>query len=163
MHIQPSFKETRDDVLHALIQRHPLATVVVHTDELVDNHFPLFLSAGGKHGVLQGHIPKSNPLWQNLDAHPEQGLAAVAIFHGPQAYVTPSWYPSKAEHGKVVPTWNYAVVHAQGQAVAVHDSDWLFEHINKLTNQQEASQDLPWKVSDAPPDYSARLVDSLVG
>jgi len=159
MDIQPQFKESRASVLQDLICRHPLATFVIHSNELVVNHFPLVFDEAGEQGVLKGHVPRSNSLWKAL----EGGLQAVAIFQGPQAYITPSWYPSKHEHGKAVPTWNYAVVHAHGRASAVHDADWLTEHLNLLTHQQEASQKLPWKVADAPAEFTAKMIEQLVG
>ena len=159
MHIQSQFNESRTSVLRNLILRHPLATFVIHHDELLVNHFPLVVVNAGEHGVLKGHIPRSNGLWEALG----NGLEAVAVFQGPEAYVTPSWYPSKHEHGKAVPTWNYAVVHAHGKAKAVHDANWLLTHLNELTDQQEAPQRLPWKVSDAPSDFTEKLVEQIVG
>ena len=136
MHIQSQFREPREAVLQDLIRAHPLATVVVSNDGLLVNHFPLLFESAGEHGVLKGHIPAANPLCAAI----KDGCQAVAIFHGPEGYVSPSWYPSKHEHGKVVPTWNYAVVHAHGIATAVEDPDWLLQHLTDLTNQQELGQ-----------------------
>ncbi len=163
MHIQPQFRETREAVLHDLIRQHPLATVVVQHDELMVNHFPLVLESVGEHvgghGILQGHIPRSNPLCAALaDGHP-----AVAVFHGPEGYVSPSWYPSKHEHGKAVPTWNYVVVHAHGIAKAVHERGWLLAHLNALTDQQESGQARPWQVADAPPEFTEQMLGGIVG
>ncbi len=159
MHIQSRFNESRKDVLHTLVRNYPLATFVVYDGGIVVNHFPLVIDDTGEHGTLKGHIPKSNELWKTFG----NGLQAVAVFQGPEAYVTPSWYPSKQEHGEVVPTWNYVVVHAHGTPVAVHDANWLLEHLNRLTDQQEAQQQLPWKVSDAPVDFTARMLEFIVG
>ena len=89
--------------------------------------------------------------------------ARLVAFQGPQTYITPSWYLSKHEHGKTVPTWNYAVVHVQGYPRFIEDRDWLYEHLNQLTNEHEASQVLPWKVDDAPPDFTEKLIGAIVG
>jgi len=159
MYIQSQFREPRENVLQDLIRQHPLATFVVHTDELIINHFPLVFESTGKHGVLTGHIPAANSLCDAL----KDGCEAVAIFHGPEGYVSPNWYPSKHEHGKAVPTWNYAVVHASGVANAVNDSDWLLAHLTKLTNQQEHEQPLPWQVTDAPADFTEKMIGAIVG
>ena len=159
MHIQTQFRQARAQTLHELIRQNPLATFVIHSDELVVNHFPLVLSHDGAKGVLRGHIPRSNSLWQAL----ESGLEAVAIFQGPEAYISPSWYPSKHDHGKAVPTWNYVVVHAHGIAVSVQTEEWLLEHLNVLTDQLEAPQNLPWKVADAPGEFTQKMVDNIVG
>jgi len=159
MHIQSQFNESRKEVLHGLIRQQPLATFIVHSDQLIVNHFPLILEQAGEHGLLKGHIPRSNSLWQAL----ENGQQAVAVFHGPEGYVSPSWYPSKREHGKAVPTWNYAVVHAHGTATAMHGREWLLQHLNELTDQQEANQKLPWKVADAPADFTQKMLEQIVG
>jgi len=159
MHIQAQFKETREEILHEQIRQYPLACFVVHSDALIVNHFPMFLGDGGEHGVLKGHVPRSSELWEALGS----GVQALAVFQGPQAYVSPSWYPSKHEHGKAVPTWNYTVVHAQGLATAVQDPEWLLQHLTELTNQQEARQTLPWQVSDAPPDFTQNMIAQIVG
>lgn len=160
MHVQSSFEETRTAVLHDLIRRHPLATFIsAQNKEIVVNHFPLILSAhGGNLGVLNGHIPRTNPIWQKF-AEGE----VVAVFQGPESYVTPSWYPSKQRHGKVVPTWNYVVVHAHGRPTAIHDPGWLIEHLNQMTDQHEAPRKQPWKVSDAPEKFVDQMVRGLVG
>jgi len=160
MHIQSSFEETRTAVLHELIRRHPLTTFICNqTNEIVVNHLPLFLcTQDSALGVLKGHIPKENPVWQSFGAG-----AAVAVFQGPESYVSPSWYPSKQRHSKVVPTWNYVVVHARGRPTAIHDADWLIEHLHQMTDQHEASQPQPWKVSDAPEEFTTQMVSRLVG
>lgn len=159
MYVQPQFHESRLPVLHELIRQHPLATFIVHRDEIVVNHFPLLVEDTGEFGVLKGHIPKSNDLCEAL----ESGEPAIAVFQGPEAYITPSWYPSKHKHGKAVPTWNYAVVHAHGIPVAVHDADWLYEHLNQLTNQHEAQRPVPWQVADAPANFTKVMLDAIVG
>ena len=110
-------------------------------------------------GTLRGHVARANPLWKE----PAQALDVLAVFHGVQAYVSPNWYPSKAEHGKAVPTWNYAVVHAQGRLKVVEDATWLRAHLEALTAHNEAHQAQPWKPSDAPPDYLEKMMAAIVG
>ncbi len=146
--------------MHALVLAHPLASLVTpHPDGLTADHVPLELDAGGgPHGVLRGHVARANPLWQHAD-----GQTVLAIFRGPEGYVSPSWYPSKAEHHKVVPTWNYEVVHAHGRLRAVQDPDWLRALVARLTDRQEASLTTPWSIYDAPGDYIAQMLGAIVG
>lgn len=161
MYVPAHFEETRGEVLHGLMRTHPLAALVVPGGvELAVSHIPLlFDPAPGPHGTLRGHVARANPLWQQLGG-PQPCLA---IFQGPQAYVTPSWYPSKHAHGKAVPTWNYAVVHAHGPARAIEDPAWLLDHLSAMTDAQESRQALPWKITDAPKDYIDRLMQAIVG
>lgn len=160
MYVPQHFEETDISVLHQLIQAQPLAAWVFNAGgELQVNHLPLLLDpARGAFGTLAGHVARPNPAWRAC-----AGSASVAIFQGPQAYITPSWYPSKHEHGKAVPTWNYAVVHAHGQPRVIEDRDWLLRHVTALTTAQERGQALPWQVSDAPADYIERLLGGIVG
>lgn len=155
------FRESRVEVLHALMRSHPLACVVVQTaDGLEANHIPLLIDPDPlPHGVLRGHIARANPLWKSVNAD----VDALVIFQGPQGYVTPSWYPSKAEHGKVVPTWNYAVVHAHGPLVIRDDAAWLRDLVTRLTNNQESVRLAQWQVSDAPADYVNTMLKAIVG
>lgn len=161
-----AFRETRTEVMHALIRAHPLATLVVMTGQgLEANHVPLLMGASLAHdgspdlGTLCGHVARANPLWRTFKADCE----ALAVFQGPQGYVTPSWYPSKAEHGKVVPTWNYAMVHAYGPLVIHDDVEWLRGLVTRLTQSQEASRVRPWQVTDAPADYVDAMLKAIVG
>jgi transcriptional regulator len=152
------FEETRPEVLHALVQRHPLATWVVHDDAgLVVNHIPFLLDASrGPHGTLIGHVARANPVWQRLGP-------SEAVFQGAQAYISPSWYPSKRAHGKVVPTWNYAVVHAHGVPCAVESRDELLAIVTRLTHVHEADSAVPWEVGDAPADFIEQMLKAIVG
>jgi transcriptional regulator len=161
MYLPQQFEETRLGVLHDLIRSHPFGTLVVLAgSELSANHMPfLVLPNKGDHGSLCGHVARANPVWKQLAS----GVEALAIFQGPESYITPTWYPSKQADGKVVPTWNYAVVHAYGRARAIEDADWLLEHVTQLTATQEAGQALPWHVSDAPRDYIDQMITSIVG
>jgi len=158
MYMPAHFEETRPEVLRALVQTHPLSTWVVHDDAgLVVNHIPFLLDATrGPHGTLIGHVARANPVWQRLGP-------SVAIFQGAQAYVSPSWYPSKRAHGKVVPTWNYAVVHAHGVPRAVESRDELLAIVTRLTQVHEADSAVPWAVGDAPADFIEQMLKAIVG
>ncbi len=162
MYIQQKFIEARVDVLHALIRSHPLgAFAVVGANGIEVNHLPFFIDpAIQPYGVLRGHIPKGNPVWKQF-CNPD--YEAVVIFQGEEAYITPTWYPAKQEHGKAVPTWNYVTVHAYGKPMFIHDHGWLRDHVTELTNKQEATQPKPWQVSDAPADYITSMLDKIVG
>jgi len=173
MYLPNHFAETRPEALHALVAAHPLATLITATagddaaaDIAIDaNPVPLVFSDDrGPHGRLRGHVARANPMWRMAGAERPEGVAVLAVFHGPQAYVTPSWYPSKAEHGKVVPTWNYVVVHARGR-LRVVDADlvWLRAQLDAITGQQEAPRARPWAVGDAPADYIERMQAAIVG
>lgn len=161
MYMPDHFRETNRDLLHALIREHPLATVVTTTRGVPDvNHLPMVLQVADNGArVLRGHVARANPVWQDLDT----SVQAVAAFHGPSAYISPAWYPSKALHGRVVPTWNYAVAHAHGTIRAVEDRDWLRAHVSALTASQETQQASPWQVSDAPAEFVATMLDHIVG
>jgi transcriptional regulator len=161
MYIQKHFEETRIEEMHGLIDTYPLATLIVNVaGELVINHIPMLLDAGdGQRGTLRAHISKANPLFMHL----QRGIDALAIFRGAQTYISPNWYPSKHADGKQVPTWNYVVVHAHGTPRLIDDSAWLLTHLHAMTNKQEASLPQPWKVSDAPQDFIARMMTAIVG
>lgn len=161
MHITKQFEETDPAVLHSLIRAHPLGAWITLADgDLVANHVPLLLdTARGDHGSLVGHVARANPIWRAFSA----SVDSIVIFQGPETYITPSWYPSKHAHGKAVPTWNYAVVHAHGIPRAIEDRSWLRAHLNQLTDTHEAGQALPWKISDAPEEYLARMIEGIVG
>ena len=157
----PIFREERAGVMHALMRAHPFATIVSSvTGQLTADHVPLVLHEEvGTHGALRGHVAAANPLFRRTDGP----IEVLAIFQGPQTYVTPSWYASKREHGKVVPTWNYVVAHARGALRFIRETDWLLQHLRDLTRQHESHRDLPWEVSDAPPEFVARQLKGLVG
>ena len=161
MYCPDPFAETRPEILRALIQRYPLATLVsMGANGLEANHIPLYLASGeGPQPVLQGHVACANPLWR--EASPDDEV--LVIFQGPQHYISPSWYATKAETGKVVPTWNYAVVHAHGQLQVRDDPDWVRQQMVALTAQQEKDFLQPWQVEDAPRDFTERLIQQVVG
>lgn len=161
MYVPRHFEEPRVEVMHALMRERPLATLVALTARgLEANHIPLLLDPQpGPFGTLRGHVARGNPLWR--DANP--GIEVLAVFTGPQAYVTPSWYPGKKIDGKVVPTWNYAVAHARGPLRVHDDPAWLRAHLEQLVASHEAAFPLPWKVSDAPDEFVAKMVTAVVG
>jgi transcriptional regulator len=161
MYAPKHFDETRLDVLHSLIRQQPLATLVtLSADGLVANHIPLYLRVDGSpFGTLVGHVARGNPLWKDTDT----SVPVLAIFHGPEAYISPSWYATKQEHGKVVPTWNYAVVHAKGTLHIRDNADWIRAQLLDLTGQQEAAFAKPWAVDDAPREYTDKMLSALVG
>jgi transcriptional regulator len=148
-------------VLHGLISRFPLATLVAATPRGLDaNHIPLVLDdARGERGTLRGHVAHANPFWREIEA----GSAVLAIFQGDDRYISPSWYPTKRENGKVVPTWNYAVVHARGRIEWHHDPAWLRGLVETLTDLHESANAEPWRVADAPPEFIDGLLRGIVG
>ena len=156
MYIPASFREERDEVLHALIRAHPLGTLVSHgTDGLQASPLPFLLEAN----TLRAHMARANPHWKSLRAEGE----CLVIFQGPDAYVTPDWYPSKAATHKVVPTWNYATVHAWGRARVVEDGGWIASQIAALTAAHEAVRERPWSPDDAPSDFIAAQQRAVIG
>jgi transcriptional regulator len=161
MYLPKHFAETRIEVLHALVRAHPLgALVTLGAGGLEANHIPFEIDPDpAPFGTLRGHVARANPLWRELS----RGGDALAIFQGPSTYVSPSWYPSKQADGKVVPTWNYAVVHAYGPLRAVDDAAWLRAFVERLTNRHESGRTAPWHVTDAPADYVDKMVTAIVG
>jgi transcriptional regulator len=160
MYLPPHFEQRDPAALHALMREHPLAALVsLGEDGLTADHLPLeFDATAGEHGTLFGHVARANPLWRVA-----AGAPVLAVFGGPQAYVSPSWYPSKAVTHKVVPTWNYTVVHAHGVLEAVQDAHWLRALVGRLTDHHEARRPAPWAVDDAPVDYVQQMLRAIVG
>lgn len=160
MYLPAAFAQHDPAELQALMHEHPLATLVtLGADGLTADAIPLaFDAVAGPHGTLRGHVARANPLWQQADGQP-----VLAVFHGPQAYVTPSWYPGKAATHKVVPTWNYTVVQARGTLRAVPDAPWLHALVTELTARHEAGRATPWAVSDAPDDYVQQMLRAIIG
>jgi transcriptional regulator len=154
MYMPKHFEETRADVLCGLIRVHPFATVVASkANGLVANHLPFELVDG----VLHGHVARGNELVQ-MD-----GVDVLLVFHGPDGYISPNWYPSKHETGREVPSWNYAVVHVHGRLRVIEDSVWLRGLLETLTDRHEAAQPLPWKMADAPEDHIQKSLRAIVG
>jgi transcriptional regulator len=159
MYMPPAFAETRTDLLHAAIRETGLATLVTMTAEgLIATHLPLLLDPEpAPYGTLLGHVARPNP--QAAGAIGD----ALAIFRGPDAYITPSFYATKPETGKVVPTWNYVAVHASGPIRFFDDADRLLDIVTRLTEREESRRDAPWAVSDAPADFVQGMLKGIVG
>ena len=161
MYIPRANTEDRPEVLRQMMAAHPLAAVVTMTaGGLVASHIPLVHEEdGSEFGVLKGHVSRANNQWKDLT----EGIDALAIFAGPQHYISVGWYPGTYEDGKEVPTWNYVVVHAYGPLRIVHDAEWMISHLQSLTDTHEAVFPNPWKVSDAPAEFIDTLVKGIVG
>jgi transcriptional regulator len=161
MYQPPHFREDDLDTHHALIRAHPLGLLItVGAGSIVANAVPFLIDRDGTpFGTLRAHVARANPQWQEIGA----GAEALVVFQGAESYITPSWYRTKAETGKVVPTWNYAVVQARGTARAVEDAAWLRAQIEALTAQQEGRRAEPWHVADAPEPFVAAQVRAIVG
>jgi transcriptional regulator len=155
------FREDRPELLEAFVAAHPLGALVLATPGgLVANHIPMLLARDADgHPVLRGHVARANELWRVVAA----GAPALVLFGGAQHYVTPSWYPSKRATGEVVPTWNYAVVHAHGPIRFIADRDWLLTLVGTLTDLNERGRAVPWRVADAPAPYLDRMLRAIVG
>lgn len=161
MYLPTQFEETRLDILHALMRAHPLAVLVtVGENGIAANHIPLELdSAPAPLGVLRGHVARANAVWRDRLQLEE----SLAIFQGPQVYISPSLYPMKQRTGEVVPTWDYAVVHVRGTLRFVHDAAWMRALVARLTDANESKRAAPWKIDDAPPEYIAGMLQAIVG
>lgn len=162
MYVPEHFKENDRQTLHQYIRDYGFGLLIVADQQGIEaNHVPFHLSGteNGSPGLLQCHVARKNPVWQRL----AQGGRVLAVFQGPDTYVSPSWYPTKLETGRVVPTWNYLAVHAEGRARTVEDPAWLHQHLRQLTAQHESGMDEPWAVDDAPADFTDRLVQAIVG
>ena len=161
MYVPPHFNEDRIDILHDVIRASGLATLVSVTDGgLLASHAPLLLDPDpAPYGTLIGHLARANP--HATSALP--GVQTLVIFQGADGYITPSYYAAKREHGKVVPTWNYAAVHAYGPLEVFDDPDRLLEVVTRLTNRHETPRAQPWAVSDAPDPFIQGMLRGIVG
>jgi transcriptional regulator len=162
MYTPVQFKVEDAGEAHALMRAHPFAILITHgSDGVVATHLPTVLKVddASQLGRIECHVARPNPQWKRF-AHDSD---ALIIFQGAEAYIRPGWYPSKAQHGKVVPTWNYAVVHAYGRLQVIDDKDWLLRHVGELSDQQEAPYSERWSTADAPPDYLERQSRGIVG
>lgn len=160
MYQPPAFREERLEVLHSLIRAHPLATLISAGPRgLEANLIPFTLIDAGPQGTLRAHLARANPQVEALRA----GAETLIVFHGPHAYVTPSWYASRREHGRVVPTWNYVVVQVRGTPRVVEDSKWLRSQVEALTESQESPRPEPWHVADAPEAFITAQLEGILG
>lgn len=160
MYLPAHFEEARVELLHRLVRTHPLGLLVtLGPGGLQANSVPFLIDPEpGPFGTLRAHVARANPVWREA-----ADSEALVVFQGPQAYVSPGWYPSKAEHGKVVPTWNYVMVQARGRLRAIEDAAWLHTLVGRLTTTHEANQAKPWAVTDAPPAYIDTMLRAIVG
>jgi transcriptional regulator len=161
MYVPGHFEESRVEVLHGLIRENPLgALVTVGGGGLDANHIPFEVDAGaGLFGTLRGHVARANPVWREG----ARDVEALVIFQGASLYISPAWYPTKQETAKVVPTWNYAVVHARGTPRFIDDRDWLRDFVTRLTDRHESTRPEPWHVTDAPADYIDTMLGAIIG
>jgi transcriptional regulator len=162
MYLPTHFSESRPAVLRAFVRDHPLGLLVTQNGNggVDANSVPFVLDADGDEpGVLRAHVARANPVWKTA----RTDVDALVVFQGPHGYVSPAWYPSKAEHGKVVPTWNYVMVQARGRLRAIDDRDWLRKFVSRLTARHEAPRDAPWAVTDAPADFIETMLGAIVG
>lgn len=160
MYLPPSFREDRREVQFDLIRSHPLGLLISGgAGGLMANAVPFTAYPDEGAGVLRVHVARANPQWQELAGVTE----CLVVFQGPQAYISPTWYPSKAENHQTVPTWNYATVHVWGRPTIHEDTAWLRRQIDDLTAAHEGKRPQPWKVSDAPADYVAAQLKAIVG
>ncbi|WP_192178976.1 FMN-binding negative transcriptional regulator [Mesorhizobium amorphae] len=163
MYQPPHFQETRQDILHGLVRAHPLGLLISNGAEgPVANAIPFLLDAEfGAKGRLRAHLAKADPQWRLLAENPDSPV--LVVFQGADAYVTPSWYETKRETGKVVPTWNYAIVQVRGTVKVIDDQAWLAQQIAELTASQEGSREAPWAVTDAPAGFIQSQIKGIVG
>ena len=161
MYVPQAFAETRIEVLHQLIREHALGVVVtLGSDGLNANHIPWEVASDpAPYGTLRGHVARGNPVWRDFSST----IDALVVFQGPQAYITPSWYQTTKDTGKVVPTFNYIVVHAYGPLRVVEDQAWLRGLVERLTDRFEAARPEPWKVVDAPREFIEKQLGAIVG
>jgi transcriptional regulator len=161
MYLPPLFREDRIENQHNLNRAHPIGLLVTAgPGGLMANPIPFLIDAEpAPRGTLRAHVARANQLWQELATVDE----CLVVFQGPQAYVTPSWYATKRETGKVVPTWNYATVHVWGQPLIIDDPVWLRRQLDELTLGQEGARPVPWQVDDAPEDFIAAQMKGIIG
>lgn len=161
MYIPAHFNESRPEQLHELIAQHPLGILIAHGKSgLSANHLPFMLHAKeGEQGVLHCHVARNNPVWQDID----NGDEVMVIFRAGDAYISPQWFPSKHETHKQVPSWNYIVAHAYGRVTIRDEERYVRGAVARLTRIHEASQPVPWKMTDGPKDYIDTMLKAIVG
>ena len=161
MYLPPHFTESRPEQLERIMREHPLGALVTQGAAGLDaDHLPFEFDPGaGTHGLLSAHVARANTLWQRCPT----GSEVMVVFRGAQAYISPSWYPSKHEAHRQVPTWNYEVVHAHG-VLTVHDDERFVRRlVARLTRRHEAAEPTPWKMGDATPEYIDSMLRNIVG
>jgi len=161
MYLPSHFAETKLEELHRIIRENPLGMLVTHSAKGLDaNHIPFELESAPDTGsILQAHVARANPLWQEF----REGADVMVVFRGPHGYISPSWYPSKQQTHRHVPTWNYEVVHAHGRLSVMDDEKFVRSIVARLTRRHEAAEPAPWKMGDAPRDYIDQMLQAIVG
>jgi len=160
MHRPDHFRIEDVQEMHALMRARPFAALVsAGASGLYGTHLPTVLKDEGSYGTIECHLARANPHWKDL----AEGGEAMMIFQGPEGYITPNWYATKAQTGKAVPTWNYAIVHAYGRPSVMKEKEWLLRHVTELSEQQERSEPQPWAVSDAPESYIDVMLRGIIG
>ncbi len=160
MYVPSHFDESRTAILHELIRKHPMGILITHGKTGLDaNHLPFEIDPEGQHGVLHAHVARNNPVWRDAVDDDE----ALVVFRAGDAYVSPQWFPSKHEFHKQVPTWNYIVVHAHGRLRIRDDERYVRGLVARLTREHEASQPVPWKMTDSPQDFIDSMLKAIVG
>ena len=157
----PVFREKRIEIMHQMMHKYPFGSLVsMQQSEIIADHIPLVIHPElSAFGNLRGHLARGNSISKNID----QSIEVLVMFSGPHHYITPTWYPTKKVHDKVVPTWNYIMVHAHGKIKFHQDANWILEHLTELTNRHEKDRKEPWKVSDAPDEFVARQLQGIIG
>jgi transcriptional regulator len=161
MYLPAHFEENRAEALHALIAAHPFGALVTHGPDGLDaNHVPFeFDAAAGEHGTLRAHVARANPVWRDV----RTGADVLVIFQGEHGYISPTFYPTKQETHRQVPTWNYLVVHAHGRITVRDDEAYVRGVVARLTRKMEAGERAPWKMGDAPRDFIDQMLSAIVG
>ncbi len=160
MHVPKAFQQDDPVALHELMEKYPLASLITYSATGIEvNHIPFFLNKSKGKLSLQGHIAKANPLWKLI----KDKSQVLLVFHGPNCYISPNYYPTKKEQGKVVPTWNYVAVHVKGLLSYRFDTEFKLDMLNNLTIQHEQNQEKPWSITDAPMQYIQRMLAAIVG
>jgi len=160
MFIPRTFKQDNIEDLLQLMAQYPFATLITLSETGIDaTHLPMFVVKEADKYHLKAHIAKANPLWKSV----KNGSDVLVTFHGPNCYISPNHYPTKKQTGKAVPTWNYVVVQVKGTISFIHDSEWIYNAIETLTNIHESAQLQPWSISDAPDEYIQKMIPAIVG
>ncbi|WP_286238054.1 FMN-binding negative transcriptional regulator [Neptuniibacter halophilus] len=160
MFIPKRFQQENTAELLALMQQYSFATLVTPTESGIEaTHLPMLVESEGDQLYLRAHIAKANPIWKTVAA----GAEVLAIFNGPDCYISPSHYPTKKEHGKAVPTWNYVVVHVKGVIKFIQDDQWKYGLVDRLTAQHEEGAAEPWAITDAPEAYIQKMLPAIIG
>ncbi|MGR5321717.1 FMN-binding negative transcriptional regulator [Vibrio sp. DNB22_19_1] len=160
MYIPRKFRQEKIKELVAVMQQYPFATIVTQSEGGIEaTHLPVLLKQANEKLILKAHIAKANPIWKKV----KNGSDILVIFNGPNCYISPNNYPTKAEHGRAVPTWNYVVVHAKGSISFISDAEWIYSLIDELTTEHESNLEQPWSISDAPDEYIQKMLPAIVG